>query len=165
MRMRTCKCPTNSRKFRTGAHKLRQSRGLWPGAEIWNHEGRGRPWGPVWCTLTTSSPALLVLCPWCPSVLPIITFSSSSTQGLCSHFAICISFKCAAPHNPLPQAASPDSARSLCCIALNLCSVFSCIALKKICNSFWSFYFNVISFPTDYKLLESRTVHHASLYP
>lgn len=30
--MRTCKCPTNSRKFRTGAHKLRQSRGLWPGA-------------------------------------------------------------------------------------------------------------------------------------
>lgn len=42
-----------------------------------------------------------------PSVPPIIRLSSFSTQGLCSHLAICTSFKCAAPHKPtsccLPQ--------------------------------------------------------------
>lgn len=50
-----------------------------------------------------------------------------------------------------PQILPPDSVKVLCCIMLNLCSVFSCIALNKICNSFQVFYYNVISFPTDCK--------------
>lgn len=108
--------------------------------------GGAGPQSPVWCTLSLPLP-LHCLCSLPEDALLYLLslrYPPPPHRVSCSHFAICISAKIVAPPaNP----ASDVVKRSLCCIALNLCSVFFLYQHLTKSVTLFEFYYNVYLLP------------------